>query len=326
VAGKWQLCRFDEPGGADHPQRAGFETSSLWTWILQQGGRPSTGSKYWSPQVWQDGGLAPGLEGRYGPDVFAEFLMDFMGAAREPFLAFYPMVLPHGPFTPTPRSGWAGQLLGHASQRVRNQFSSLYFPEHVEYMDELIGRLVAFLEARKLLDRTLILFTADNGTDSRVESKVGDRMVRGGKGKLSEPGTRVPLIASWKGHVPAGSVSHDLVDLSDFFPTLVDLAGAELPPGLALDGRSFLPQLLGQPGDPRDWVYLSNWALPAGPFQVAARDRRFKLHGDGRLFDLAADPEERSPVPREARTPEAARAERKLAAALRRVAAGKGAG
>jgi arylsulfatase A len=322
VAGKWQLCRFDDPRNADHPQRGGFQESSLWTWVLNEPQGPRTPSKYWSPLVWQNGALASGLEGRYGPDVYADFLVEFIRRREEPFLAFYPMVLPHGPFTPTPHSGLAARLLGYAPQRMRGRLSSVYFPEHVEYMDHLVGRLVAALEEQNMLEQTLILFTADNGTDRRVESRVGDREVRGGKGRLSEPGTRVPLIASWKGHIQPGSVCEDLVDLSDFFPTLAAVARAPLPAGLRLDGRSFLPQLLGEPGDPREWVYNSNWVYPDGPFQVVARGPRFKLYGDGRLYDLAQDPEEWLPLSPATESPEAARARRKLAAVLRHVAEG----
>ncbi|MEN8185297.1 MAG: sulfatase-like hydrolase/transferase, partial [Myxococcota bacterium] len=278
VAGKWQLCRFDLPENADHPQRCGFQESSLWTWILNG----ETPSKYWSPSVWRNGSLAPDLEGAYGPDVFCDFLIDFIRRSRrEPFLAFYPMVLPHGPFTPTPHSGLPARLLGVAPQRVRNQASSLYFPDHLRYLDHLVGRLLATLEESGLLENTLVLFTSDNGTDRRVQSRVDDREVRGGKGRLSEPGTLVPLFASWPGQIQPGTVCTDLVDLSDFLPTLAAVARAEIPDDLKLDGRSFLPQLLGRPGDPRDWVYLSNWVYPNGPFQVAARGRRFKLHGDG---------------------------------------------
>ena len=93
--------------------------------------------------------------------------------------------------------------------------------------------------------------------------------------------THVPLIASWTGTSPVGAVSDALVDLSDFLPTLCDLAG--IPPGPAIDGKSFAPDLLGTGRSGREWVY---WPQQRG----CARDRRYKLFADGRLYDMACDP------------------------------------
>jgi arylsulfatase A len=97
--------------------------------------------------------------------------------------------------------------------------------------------------------------------------------------------------------VPAGSVCADLVDLSDLLPTLAELAGAPLPEGVTLDGRSFAAQLRGLPGAKRDWVY--------GGFEGRAylRGARWKLYSTGELYDLDADPDETAPV---ADSPEAA--------------------
>jgi len=72
-----------------------------------------------------------------------------------------------------------------------------------------------------------------------------------------EGGSRVPLIVSCKGTTPAGQVSKDLVDFSDFFPTFAELAGAKLPDGVAIDGRSFASQLMGQRGKPRKVYHVT---------------------------------------------------------------------
>lgn len=67
-------------------------------------------------------------------------------------------------------------------------------------------------------------------------------------------GTHVPLVAYWKGHRPAGAVIDDLIDFTDFYPTLAEAAAAKLAADDPIDGRSFLPRLRGEPGNPRDWV------------------------------------------------------------------------
>jgi arylsulfatase A-like enzyme len=90
---------------------------------------------------------------------------------------------------------------------------------------------------------------------------------------------------SWKGKVTAGAVHKDLIDFSDFFPTLVDLAGARPPQGVTLDGVTFAPQLLEQRTQtPREWVY--------GHLQDRryVRDTRWKLYSDGTLCDMKEAP------------------------------------
>jgi arylsulfatase A len=115
---------------------------------------------------------------------------------------------------------------------------------------------------------------------------------------MGNAGTQVPLIAYWKGVTPRGAVSTDLIDFSDFLPTLLE-AGRIAPPGpLELDGRSFLPQIRGEPADPRRWVFCHyDPMVPFGGFQLHAgrwaRNQRFKLYEDGRFYDLVRDPLEK---------------------------------
>jgi arylsulfatase A-like enzyme len=198
------------------------------------------------------------------------------------------------------------------------------YQEMVEAMDERVGRIVAALDRLGLREKTLILFTADNGTPRSyiatavegklvrkpITSKMGDVEVRGGKGQLTDAGTRVPLVANWKGTVPGRQVVDDLVDFSDFLPTFADLGGAPLPGDVSLDGHSFAPRLRGQPGEGRAWAYSGlrgkHWV----------RTQRWKLYADGRLFDVEGDPQEKTPVPKDARSAEATAAGRELQAVL----------
>ncbi|MEP7097848.1 MAG: sulfatase/phosphatase domain-containing protein [Dokdonella sp.] len=144
---------------------------------------------------------------------------------------------------------------------------------------------------------------------------MGDRVIRGGKGLTIDTGIHVPLIGYWRGKTKTGLVTDTLVDSTDILPTIFDAIGAKLP--VKVDGQSFLPQMLGQKGHPREWVYFWYNPLPGhGKEQyhktIFALDHEYKLYSDGRLFHITADPEEKSPLDKQ-RAPEAYR---KLQAAI----------
>jgi arylsulfatase A len=168
-----------------------------------------------------------------------------------------------------------------------------------------VGRTLDALDALGLAERTLVLFSADNGTPRGVSSVLGRRRIDGGKSLATDAGTHVPLLARRPGVVTAG-VCGDLVDLSDFLPTLAELAGAALPGGAELDGRSFAPRLRGVPGRPRAWVYSGHRG------RSFLREERWKLRRDGALHDLAHDPDEVAPIAPEGDTPESAAARARL--------------
>lgn len=129
-----------------------------------------------------------------------------------------------------------------------------------------MGRVVKALDDLGLRENTVVMFTGDNGTG------------RAGKGTVTERGVRVPMIVNCPGLVKP-RVLRDLVDFSDVLPTLAELAGAGLPRGVEIDGRSFAPQLRGERGNPREWIfsYLA--------YERMLRDRRWLLEGDGKLYD-----------------------------------------
>lgn len=267
IAGKWQLCDFDKH--PNHVQESGFDEHRMWTWMYMAQQR----SRYWDPFIWENGKLRADTKGKYGPDLFCDFAVDFIRRHQDkPFFFYYPMALVHDPFVPTPDSKMPAE-----------KDPNLRFADMVAYMDKLVGRIVGTLDELKLRENTLILFTGDNGTPRQIISKRGDVVIPGGKGTMTEAGTHVPLIASWKGTTPAGKVVNDLIDFSDMLPTLCALTGAEPPQGVLLDGVSFAPQLRGQAGKPREWVFSQLGK------QRCVRDLRWKLHGDGRLYDMDQD-------------------------------------
>ena len=304
VAGKWQLNGIYNglPGSGerDRPVTLGFDEYSLWQLTVGKGIGEGGGERFWSPPIETNGRFATIEEnrGRYGPDLFCDFLCDFMERHRDrPFLVYYPMTLVHDPFVPTPRTiGDAPR--GQAANREPREPAEkkANFVAMVEYMDEIVGRLVDRIDALGLGANTLVLFTADNGTNRKIVSRWRGEDIRGGKGGLTDTGTRVPLFARWTGTAPAGTVVEDLVDFTDFLPTVTEAIGAGTGEAVSVDGRSFLPRLRGEPGNPRRWVlnhYQPYWNKEPGQW---ARDAEFKLYRDGRLYRVPADLEEESPL------------------------------
>jgi arylsulfatase A len=159
------------------------------------------------------------------------------------------------------------------------------YAEMNAYMDKLVGQLVAALDKLGLREKTLLVFVGDNGTahQGAEAATVDGRAISGLKGTMLEGGSRVPLIVNWPGTTPAGKLNKDLTDFTDFMPTFAELAGAKLP-DVRIDGHSFAAQIKGQPGTPRDWIYVQL----AGARYV--RDARWKLTGEGALFDLKNAP------------------------------------
>jgi arylsulfatase A len=303
IVGKWQLA-----GGFEGPKHFGFDEHCLW----QLTRRPP---RYPNPGLEINGQEKDYSSGEYGPDLVNQYALDFIGRNKDkPFFLYYPMILTHAPFQPTPDSkNWDPKATGErANQDPR------HFGEMVTYMDKLIGRIVTRLDELGVRQRTLLLFTGDNGTGRGITSQMGEVTVKGGKGTMTDAGMRVALIASWPGGIPAGGkVSRDLIDSTDFLPTICEAAGVPLPPG-KLDGRSFLPQLRGETGRPREWTYC--WYAPNQgkvdePRQFA-RDQRYKLFADGSFYQIDSRRYEETLLNNGQLSPEAAAAKKKLQAAL----------
>ena len=305
IGGKWQL-----ENGLKGPSHFGFDEYCLW----QVTRRPS---RYPNPGLEVNSTLRDYDSGEYGPDLVVDYLCDFLERKKnEPFFLYYPMILPHWPFEPTPASAdWNPKAKGVLNGQGRKK----YFADMVAYTDKMVGRLVAKLEELGLRDNTLVMFIGDNGTAVGVESILNGKVVVGAKGQLIDTGNHVPFIANWPGTIPAGKVSRDLVDFSDFMPTVCDTIGAKVPSKLKIDGRSFLPQLHGKTGSPRKWTYC--WYSRNGGMKgdEYARTQRYKLHRDGRFIDVANDPLEVNPID----TGKLDNAQRKILAMLQKVLAEK---
>ena len=303
IAGKWQLNGlYNSLAGhddSDRPYKAGFDEYMLWQLTTGNGGGKG-GERFWSPPIEHNGKFLTKQDndGKYGPDMFCDFICDFIERNKDqPFFVYYPMVLVHNPFIPTPDT-IGEQPHGAADHKSANKApknskaKKQNFVAMVNYMDKIIGRIVKKVEDVGQSENTIILFTGDNGTNASITSQWNGRKIKGGKGATKDMGTHVPLVVQWKGKTPVGVVSQDLIDFTDFYTTFAQAAGAALDESDPIDGRSFLPQLKGQPGKPRDWVlchYEPYWNKVAAQY---ARSGDFKLYRDGRFFNVPNDLEE----------------------------------
>jgi len=243
LAGKWQLSgRLP-----DLIHEAGFDEYCMWAYQnnLPEGvkhtggweGKPgSKTSRYWYPSTMTNGTYRPPKPDDYGPDIFADFAIDFMTRHKDdPFFVYFPMALTHSPYYTTPDN----------TKGPKDHFKNLRenWRANVEYADKIVGRLLSALERLGLSEDTIVMFTGDNGTGHN------------GKARPTELGARVPMVVYGKGRVKATGSTLELADLSDVLPTLCDLSGAPVPDDRPIDGTSFAPLLDGRPGKRREWIY-----------------------------------------------------------------------
>lgn len=269
MVGKWQLSGngFDGRQGIT-PEEAGFDESYLWQLKV----RDAKGSRYWGPTRSVNGRTVIREEG-FGPDSDLAFALDFVERHKDgPFFLYFPMVLVHDPFVPTPAS------LDAPSSKDR-------FAGMVTYMDRQVGQLLDRLKELGLEDDTVVIFTGDNGTNRKITSYRDGHPIAGGKGSPTLNGTHVPLIVRAPGIGVSDTVSEGLFDFTDVLPTLAELAGAKVGPG-PIDGVSQLPVIAGKARSVRRTIfmhYAPRWNFEPSRFVF---DERWKLYGDGRFVSL----------------------------------------
>ncbi|MDO6435961.1 sulfatase-like hydrolase/transferase [Cyclobacterium sp. 1_MG-2023] len=286
IVGKWQLYgnevqrKLANGQGGSLPLDAGFDKYRLWQ-------VKDLGSRYKDPLLDSRETGVEFFEGKYGPDLFVDYMEDFMeNQGNKPFFVYYPMVLTHDPFEPVP----ASNAFASYDPKTRLNHPEL-FPDMVTHMDHLIGRIIKKVNDLGIAENTLILFIGDNGTDRDVVSTVNGKQLRGNKGYTNDLGTHVPMIAYWPGTIKEGSVNNNLIDFTDFVPTLMDVAGAKNKKSFT-DGISFYPQLTGKHNirEVREWVfchYDPNWGKFAP--RTFVHDTKYKLYQNGEIYNLKED-------------------------------------
>lgn len=252
VTGKWQLATLEV--WPNHIRDAGFDSWCIWQ-IWRDGEKTL---RHWNPTFNEDGQVREDIADRFGPDVLVDYVVEQMEEAQEagqPFLIVHNELLPHDPIIQTPED------------RQRNRTASL--GNMIHYMDGLVGQLLDAVDRLGIRDNTYVIFMGDNGThDVDFRNPQADQPnqqrhtrhteagnVNGGKAKLGDAGTHVPLIVWGPPAVPAGKVCDDLVDVVDLFPSFCELSKTSIPSEISVDGRSIVPQLHGEDGTRRSWVH-----------------------------------------------------------------------
>ncbi len=178
IAGKWQLSGLyhGAPGNQDasRPVKAGFDEYCLWQVTTQKSSK-NGGERFWSPPLEQNGKFLTKEDNhlKYGPDLMSDFLCNFIKRNKDdPFFVYYPTVLVHDPFVPTPDTiGDRPRTHGSNKQPKDKAAKKANFVAMVQYLDKMVGKIVKQVDDLGQLENTIILFTADNGTHVSLTSR-----------------------------------------------------------------------------------------------------------------------------------------------------------
>ena len=258
---------------------AGYATAFIGKWHLYKGREEKFaaqfqgfdinigGCSYGGPPTFFDPYRIPFLtdrkKGEYLPDRLADETISFMQKqvqAKKPFYVALWNYTVHWPMEAP------GEFVAKWADKPKVGYNHKVYPAMLETMDLAIARVLEELGRLKIEEETFVVFTSDNGPFGGV----GDaRPLRADKGHLYEGGIRVPLIVRWPGKVAAGTVREDPVILTDFYPTLLEVAGLKTRKHYPGDGESLLPVLTGEADLQRDALF---WHYP-----------NFAFHRDNRL-------------------------------------------
>ncbi len=293
VSGKWQLN-----GGDASIHKFGFDDYLVW--------KPYEFStkyfQYKNPVLYENGADLPAgdTENKYGEDFFTQKIFNFIDSNKQnPFFIYYPMVLCHKGFSPTPDDS---DFTSWDPAKKRQLKDTIYFKSMVKYMDKKIGQIVDRIKSLGLAENTLIVVTGDNGTPGGLTSVLEDgEEVKGGKNTTKEFGTHVPLVMYWKGKIGAGKVNDDLIDFTDFLPTFAKIAKTTIPTNLKpTDGVSFASALTSTNNNKRQWIYNYFKSYPYAKLVRWAQTATYKLYKTDSgytFYNIVADFNEEHPMP-----------------------------
>ncbi len=288
--GKWGMGMFDTTGS---PLKKGFDFffgyncqrkahSYFPTYLYRNDQRVDLPGNDGNTKVMGKGAI-------YAQDLIAEESLKFVREHKEkPFFLYFAATLPHGTFQINDQGiykdkPWTDEEKNYAAMVTR--------------LDADVGRLLGLLKELGLDEKTLVLFSGDNGSSFPAKSPLGKRFdqaangLRGFKRALYEGALRNAGLIRWPGTVPAGGVSHEPWAFWDFLPTCAELAGAKIPEGTALDGHSLVSFLKGGKAPQREYFY---WELHEGASLQAIRFGDWKAVKNGpskptELYDLKTD-------------------------------------
>ena len=251
IAGKWHAGKQ-----LPYEDAVGFDEYCLWEGLKEINHLPNkpefkglledhkTTSRYWHPGIIKNGELLDTKPSDFGPDIFAEFIMDFMerkSKEKKPFLAYWPSVAPHGTRTGYPTNPFRGDI-GDLGGNVSKEENKARFKSLNEYLDFLLGNVLKKIKELGIEDNTIVMFTSDNGTAVTAKTRGVER------------GSHVVNIIAGAGIKKRGA-TEELTDFSDIAPTLLDFAGGKLSKGKKFDGISLKPFLTGKTDKTKDLIY-----------------------------------------------------------------------
>jgi arylsulfatase len=315
IFGKWHLGDEDEY----QPENRGFDEVFIHgaggigqTYPGSQGAVPGTG--YFNPIIKHNGTFEQ-TEG-YCTDVFFQQALGWIkhvneenahSATKHPFFAYIATNAPHAPFI-------VAESYKEPFRKFTEDEDAAAFFGMIVNIDENVGLLMEKLDEWGLADNTLLMFMTDNGTVKG--SPYYNAGMQGAKGSLHEGGSRVPLFMRLPGQIPAGVDVTRMTRHYDLFPTLAEIAGADVPAGL--DGRSLVPLIKDAPGDWQDpwqdrftFFHLGRWGKKGAPApwdegntdldkaefeKFAVRTEDWRLVGLNELYKINEDPGETANV------------------------------
>jgi arylsulfatase A len=362
--GKWHLGMNWQDASGSHTQKKGQVDHSKP--ILE--GPVARGFDYyygddiinWGPYRWieNDRTLDPKLQPHVPVDVMPTIARKSVAYIRQraesdkPFFLYVPLTAPHAPIVPMNTTPELEATYGYGKLKKYEQF--------IATVDWTVGQVLQALDMSGLRDKTLIVFTADNGVSKNFASSdhispgfQNGQPLRGQKADIWEGGHRVPLLVEWKGKVAAASSSDEYVELVDFYATVADLLSATIADDAAEDSYSWLPILRGETRSKPLREAGVNHSLN-GKFAIRQIDTdgtEWKLcfgYGSGgfsqpkgeninpaaeiadlsklRLYNLTTDPGEKKPLLADGGTPEQKKKARELHKLLQRyIASGRSA-
>jgi arylsulfatase A-like enzyme len=206
---------------------------------------------------------------------YTERAVKFINDNRQrPFFLYVPHTMVHVPL--------------FVSEKFRGQSKAGLFGDVMMEVDWSVGQILEALKTNGIDERTLVVFTSDNGPWLSYGNHAGSALpLREGKGTMFEGGYRVPTLMRWPGRIPAGSTCDELASTIDLLPTIAALTGCR-PPDHKIDGRDIRPLMFAEPGarSPHEAFYC----YYAGGQLQAVRDRRFKLHFPHRYRTMQGQP------------------------------------
>ncbi len=298
VAGKWQL-----DGGDASIKKFGFK-KYLVTNPFKINSRIY---KYKDPQIYERGRYwaSTYTTGLYGEDIIRNYLFNFIDSNIEkPFFAYWSMNLCHDEFCPTPDDA---AFATWNSRKKPVKADTVWLPSMVKYMDKQVGMLIEKLNTTGLINNTVVIFLGDNGTTKGIHSLFNGEVVEGGKSLPIVYGTHVPMIVYDPAGLTNGATNNNLVDFTDFLPSLATIAKTPLPPYGILDGVNFMQvngMTVNEPRTDAYCYYDPHPELKRKP-KIWTNDATYKLYNPGILFyNYAKDPLELNPLTDSLLTPE----------------------